>query len=132
MRTQHGYSVYSQNNAGVESPQRLTEMLYEGALRFTAQAKKSIQNRDIEKKVYWINRTIAIYSELINSLNYSAGDIAHYLSGIYNREIQLLTQANIKNDIASIDEVLHVTRELLEAWRDNVLEPKEVKNAKVG
>ena len=34
------YNIYTQNDLGVESPAKLVEMLYEGVLRFNAQAKK--------------------------------------------------------------------------------------------
>lgn len=34
------YNIYSQNNVGIESPEKLVEMMYEGVLRFNAQAKK--------------------------------------------------------------------------------------------
>jgi len=39
----NAHSIYTQNDAGVESPTKLIEMLYEGVLRFNAQAKKSCQ-----------------------------------------------------------------------------------------
>ena len=118
MRTNLAYSTYSQNNISIESSEKLIKMLYEGILRFTSQAKRSIEENNIEKKTYWINRTSAIFSELINSLNYDGGQIAHYLSGLYVHQIKLLAEANIHNDIAKLDEVLTVTKELLQAWKD--------------
>ena len=48
-------NAYAQNATRVESPEKLVQMLFEGVLRFTAQAKKAIQDGDIDKKVYWIN-----------------------------------------------------------------------------
>jgi len=33
----------------------------------------------------------------LNSLNYSGGDVAHYLSGLYTRQLQLLALANMDN-----------------------------------
>lgn len=118
MRTNLAYSAYSQNNASIESSEKLICMLYEGILKFATQAKNAILVKDIEKRTYWINRTSAIFFELINSLNYSAGDVSHYLNGLYNQEIALLSEANINNDIKPLEEVLHVTKELLEAWRE--------------
>ena len=112
------YSAYSQNNISIESSEKLIKMLYEGILRFASLAKRSIEEGNIEKKTYWINRTSAIYSELINSLNYDGGQIAHYLSGLYVHQIRLLAEANIYNDTSKLDEVLSVTKELLQAWRD--------------
>lgn len=46
------YNTYAQNNIGIESPEKLIAMLYEGVLRFNAQAKKAIKEKNIEKKVY--------------------------------------------------------------------------------
>lgn len=112
------YSAYSQNNISIESSEKLIKMLYEGILRFASLAKRSIEEGNIEKRTYWINRTSAIYSELINSLNYDGGQIAHYLSGLYVHQIRLLAEANIYNDTSKLDEVLSVTKELLQAWRD--------------
>jgi len=114
------YSVYSQNNLSIESGEKLIQMLYEGILRFASLAKRAIDIKDIEKKSYWINRTVAIFSELINSINYNAGDISNYLTGLYLHQIKLLSIANIKNETKNIDEVLHVTKELLLAWKEEV------------
>ena len=112
------HNIYAQNNVGVESPAKLIEMLYEGVLRFNAQAKKSIKEKDVEKKVYWVNRSIAIITELISILDISQGQISEYLNGLYNYEIQLLNTASISNDTEKIDEVTNVFKGLLDAWRD--------------
>ncbi len=112
------HDTYAQNNVGIESPARLIEMLYEGVLRFNAQAKKSIKEDDIEKKIYWVNRSIAIITELISTLDPDQGDVAVYLEGLYQQEISLLTQASIKGDIDKLDEVSNVFKGLLEAWRE--------------
>lgn len=34
------------------------------------------------------------------------------------QQIKLLAEANISNDISKLDEVLSVTKELLQAWKD--------------
>lgn len=113
------HNTYAQNNVGIESPTRLIEMLYEGVLRFNAQAKKSIKDGDIEKKVYWINRSAAIITELLATLDKNQGDVALYLDGLYTYELSLLTDASVDSDIAKIDEVSNVFKGLLEAWRES-------------
>lgn len=118
MRSNLAYSAYSQNNVSIESSEKLIKMLYEGVLKFVSQAKKAIENNDIEKKVYWINRTTAIFSELINSLNYDGGDIAYYLGGLYTQQIKTLSECNMKSDTSKLDEVLSVTRVLLSSWNE--------------
>ncbi len=112
------HNIYAQNNVGIESPAKLIEMLYEGVLRFNAQAKKAIKDGNIEKRVYWINRSVAVITELISVLDLKQGRVAKYLDGLYGYEIQLLTLASVHNDIAKLDEVSNVFKGLLEAWRE--------------
>ena len=113
------HNIYTQNNVGIESPEKLITMLYEGVLRFNAQAKKAIKDGDIEKKFYWTNRSTAIIVELINTLDMDQkGDMSMYLAGLYNYEIQLLSRAAAYNEPKHIDEVNNVFKSLLEAWRE--------------
>lgn len=118
MQTNLAYQAYNQNNMGIESPEKLITMLYEGILRFIYRAKKAMDDDDIENKVLFLNKTSAIFFELINSLDMNQGAVSQYLNGLYARQIQLIAEANLKNDKAPLDEVIHVTRELLDAWRD--------------
>jgi len=113
------YNTYAQNNIGVESPEKLIQMMYEGILRFNMQAKRSIMESDIEKRTYWVNRSSAVISELINVLDYNQGDISHYLSGLYTYQLRLLAEANIYNDSTKIDEVSQVFKGLLDAWKES-------------
>jgi flagellar protein FliS len=113
------YNAYTQNNLQIESPEKLVEMMYEGILRFVSLAKRSFADNDVEKEVYWINRTIAIFSELIASLDYEkGGDVSHYLSGLYTYQIKILSEALAKNDPSKLDETINVTKGLLEAWKE--------------
>jgi len=112
------YNTYTQNNVGIESPQKLITMLYEGVLRFNAQAKKAIKDKDFEKKVYWINRSVAIITELVSVIDIKQDQISKYLEGLYSYEIQLLGIANLENNTDQIDEVSNVFKGLLEAWRE--------------
>ncbi len=113
------HNIYAQNNVGIESSAKLIAMLYEGVLRFNAQAKKAIKDEDIEKKFYWINRSTAIIVELIDTLDMDQeGDMSMYLAGLYNYEIQLLSRAAAYNEFKHIDEVSNVFKGLAEAWRE--------------
>ena len=112
------HNIYAQNNVGIESSEKLIAMLYEGILRFNAQAKKAMRDGDIEKRVYWINRSIAIITELISTINMDEGQISEYLDGLYNYEIQLLATASRECTESKVDEVSNVFRTLLGAWRE--------------
>jgi flagellar protein FliS len=112
------HNIYAQNNLGIESPYKLIAMLYEGVLRFNAQAKKAMKDGDIEKRTYWINRSVAIITELINILDFKQGDVALYLDGLYGHQINSLVQANMNDDSEKLDEVSKVFKGLLDAWRE--------------
>ena len=113
------YSAYTQNNIQIESPEKLIEMLYEGIIRFCSQAQRSIQLGDIESRVYWTNRAVAVFVELINSLDADkGGEVALYLEGLYNQQIKFLNESNLENSEKKIEIVIRVTRGLLEAWRE--------------
>ena len=114
----NAHNIYAQNNVGIESPAKLVEMLYEGVLRFNAQAKKSIKDENVEKRVYWMNRSIAIITELIATLDMEQGDISQYLEGLYNYQIQLISEAGNENYFVKLDECSNVFKVLLEAWRE--------------
>ena len=117
--TNAAYSAYAQSSlGGIESPTKLIEMLYDGILRFIFRTKKAIEAGDVEKKVLYINKANAIFVELLNSLDYSQGDVAHYLSGLYARQMQLLVLANLNDDINALNEITNVVKQLSEAWRE--------------
>ncbi|WP_104697287.1 MULTISPECIES: flagellar export chaperone FliS [unclassified Helicobacter] len=119
MKMTNAYNLYQQNSVAVESPARLIEMLYEGILRFSGMASRSIQTDDIEGKIYYINRITDIFTELLNILDYErGGDVAVYLTGLYTHQIKLLTQANVENSSEKIETVINVTKGLLEAWKE--------------
>jgi len=119
MTTNLAYNTYAQNNIGVESPEKLIQMMYEGVLRFNMQAKRSMKENNIERRTYWINRSNAIISELINILDFNQGEIAHYLAGLYTYQLRLLVEANLYNDSTKIDEVSQVFKGLLEGWKES-------------
>ena len=115
----NAHNIYAQNNVGIESPAKLIEMLYEGVLRFNAQAKKAIKDGDLEKRVYWTNRSVAIITELITILDKEqSGTISAYLEGLYNYQLQLLVMSGIENSTEKLDECSNVFKALLEAWRE--------------
>ena len=114
----NAHNIYAQNNMGIESPEKLIEMLYEGVLRFNAQAKKCIKDQNIEKRVYWMNRSTAVITELVSTLDMKQGNISYYLEGLYNHQIQLISDAGNESNIAKLDECSNVFKVLLEAWRE--------------
>ena len=73
MQNNLAYNAYTQNQMGVESPQKLIEMLYEGLLKFCSRIKISIRNEDIERRTYNSKRATAIVEELSKSMEEERG-----------------------------------------------------------
>ena len=100
------------------SPEQIMIMLYDGAIRFSLQAKKKMVEKDFEGKGIFISKTQAIIDELMNSLDFSiAPDLCSNLQQLYIYINEKLTEANIKLDIEAIDEVVGLLNTLRDGWK---------------
>jgi len=112
-------TAYKKNNLQIESKIKLIESLYEGILVFNANIIKAINDNEIELKVDWVNRSTAVFIELMNALDLdSEGTIAEYLNNLYAQQLKYLREANKDNDIAKVKLVNNVVIGLLDAWRE--------------
>ncbi|QSX32728.1 flagellar export chaperone FliS [Shewanella avicenniae] len=99
------------------SPHKITQMLFSGALDRIAQSKSAMEQRDIATKGLLIGKAIGIIQGLKGTLVMDAGgDIAANLANLYDFMVQRLTEANINNDPAALDDVSGLLREIKEAW----------------
>ena len=113
-----GLDVYNQQAAMTEDPYRLILKLYEGLLKYLTFVEDAINNNDVETKFDYINRSIAIFDELRNILDFDGGDIAYYLDGLYLYQIETLFSAGVDNNLTAIAQVKKVVTGLIEAWKD--------------
>lgn len=98
-------------------PHRLIQMLFEGGLQRIAQAKGAMQYGNVALKGELIGKSIGIVSGLRESLDIrKGGEMAANLDNLYAFMIQRLSQANLKNDPAVLDEVANLLREIKEGW----------------
>lgn len=99
-------------------PHKLILMLYQGALLAIASAKNQMLRKEIAGKGASITKAIAIIDEgLKASLDKNAGgELAQNLSALYDYMCQRLLVANLKNDVAALDEVSRLLSELKGAW----------------
>ncbi len=75
-------------------------MLYDGALRFAAQARAAIERKDIRARREAISRTLAIMSELQGTLDMEKGGaIAASLDTLYVYIIGRFLEAAAKQDV---------------------------------
>ncbi|MCX7189819.1 MAG: flagellar export chaperone FliS [Methylotenera sp.] len=119
---QYGANVYAKISleTGVlaASPNKLILMLYEGAIAACQSAIEHMQHRDIPNKGAMLSKAILIIeSGLRLSLDKNAGgEIATSLDGLYGYMSLRLTQANIRNQPALIEEVITLLTDLKAAW----------------
>ncbi len=99
------------------SPHRLIQMLMEGALEKIAAAKRFMEQGAIQEKGAHISWAVSIIDGLRASLDKSAGgEIALNLEELYLYMMRRLTEANLKNEPAYLDEVTSLLIQIKSAW----------------
>lgn len=99
------------------TPEALILMLYDGALRFMAQAELAFEENDLEKISNSLLRVQAIFTELQCSLDKEAGgDIAINLERLYVFFNGRLAEANIKKDVNYLSEIKPMVQNLRDTW----------------
>jgi len=92
-------------------------MLYEGVIKFNRLAVLAVKEKDIEKRTNYINRSVAIISELYNALDMErGGEVARNLSDLYLYSLAQLSEANKKNSAEIINKVTELFIEVKEGW----------------
>lgn len=100
------------------SPHRLVALLFDGFVQAVVQAKGALASGRIEAKGHAIGRAARIIDEgLKASLDpQGGGTLAADLADLYAYVTLRLTQANLRNDEAALDECLRLIQPLREAW----------------
>lgn len=109
-------NAYKQNSYTTASPGELTLMLYNGCLKFLTKAKIAIDGKNIQDKNTNIQKAQAIIAELMSTLNMDI-EISKQMLPLYEYMNRRLIEANIKNDTAIIDEVIGLTTEFRDTWK---------------
>ncbi len=113
-------------------PHQLVQMLLEGALRKISTVKGLIVHKDITKKGEVIGQAISIIGGLRSSLNLSAGgELAANLDDVYEYMERRLLEANLKNDVAILDEVSKLLHEIKTGWESIPVESRTAPSAKL-
>ncbi|MBW5409535.1 flagellar export chaperone FliS [Brachyspira hampsonii] len=117
MSSNNGYEKYKKVDVSTASQNRLIVMLYDGAIKFLETACASMDKKHGTEEAHNnIVKAQEIIYELLSSLNYEAGDIAHRLASIYTYMNQKLTEGNISKTKPPLLEVIRYLKELKTAW----------------
>ncbi len=114
---QNNSAQYFEQKIMTASPEELTLMLYEGAIKFIKQAKLFNEENLIEKTSNAILRVEAIYSELRATLD-TDYEISNELDRLYEYVLYRLMEANIQKDNEILDEVLEMSIEFRDTWKE--------------
>lgn len=112
-----GINSYRQAEIQSRTPLELVVMLYDGALRFMAEAREAMLRREVRARAEAISRTLAIVSELQSTLDMTAGgEVAAELDRLYSFVRDRLLDASFTQEVAPLDEATKVLRTLREGW----------------
>jgi flagellar secretion chaperone FliS len=101
------------------SPHDLVKLLLDAFFESVAQARGAIQSNNIPLKAKAISKAVAIVDEgLKSNLDLAhGGDLAANLSRLYEYVCFRLTQANLKNDLAALDECAMLITPIRDSWK---------------
>ena len=101
------------------SPHQLVQMMLDGAAARVAAARGAIEAGEIARKGECIGKAIGLVEGLRVSLDAErGGTLAENLLALYDYMGRRLLEANLRNDVAILDEVSSLLRELQTGWRE--------------
>jgi len=110
-------SVNNQAQAISADPHRLIQMLMEGGLTRLAQARGAMERDQTALKGELLSKAIGIVGGLRQALDMQqGGELAENLDSLYEYMTTRLMEANIKNDLAIVEEVSELLREVKSGW----------------
>lgn len=109
--------AYRKQQILTASPEMLTLMLYNGAIRFINEGLLFIEKSDTEKSNKSILRAQDIMIELMSTLDMQY-DIAKQLYPLYDYIYRALISANLGNNKEKLEEAKNLITQLRDAWHE--------------
>jgi len=106
----------------VTDPNKLIQMLYDGALRFLEKARIGTEKKDPKLRGENLGRALNIITELNACLNMEkGGETARYLRDLYLYMLAELPKVNLTHDTEIIVRSMNYIRELKKLWEERVM-----------
>jgi flagellar protein FliS len=97
--------------------EQLQLMLFDGAIRFSEQARVALQNKNYEQSYQLLTSACAIVNQLLCALKPDVlPDLVKKLKGLYAFAYKKLVDANLNHHIESVDEAIGVLKYQRETW----------------
>lgn len=122
--TYQALNQYKQNAVLTATPEELTLMLYDGAIKFMNIGKYSIENKELEKA----HSSLVRAQDIILELNYSLDmnyEISKELRVLYDFVLAKLVDANINKDSKAIEEALTIVNDMRDTWKEVMKQIKQ-------
>lgn len=112
------------------TPEQLHLMLYDGAIRFTTQARDALEAKDYARSFDRLTRAQNIISEMQSALNFEVNpELCKRVASIYAFLYRKLVDANVHRDIAAVDDALRILTMERETWQLLVDKVNQVRSA---
>ncbi len=118
--------AYKRQQILTATPEALTLMLYNGALRFMTEGREAIEKNKIEEANTALQKAQNIITEFRVTLNMEY-EISHQLMPLYNYVYDRLVEANMKGDLKQLDEAKNIITELRDAWAAAMVKARKEK-----
>ena len=120
--------AYKRQQVMTATPEMLTLMLYNGALRFMTEGIEAIKKQDYEQTNTSLQKAQNIISEFRITLKMEY-EISHQLLPLYNYVYDCLIEGNMKSNAAKVEEAKGIITELRDAWAQAMKAARKEKGA---
>jgi len=108
-------NAYKNQQVMTSSPEQLTLLLYNGALRFLMESIVAMEQGDIQKAHNSNMRVQAIVREFVITLDMSY-ELSQDWAKLYEYTQYCLIQGNVKKDVEKLQQAKSVLEDMREAW----------------
>jgi flagellar secretion chaperone FliS len=110
-------TVGVETGVAAATPHQLVTMLFDGFNAAIAEARVALAKGEVEAKCKALGRALRIVDEGLKApLDAAGGNLSENLSSLYGYVSLRLTQANLTNDLAALDECVKLLEPVRSAW----------------
>ncbi len=124
-------AAYQRQQVLTASPEMLTLMLYNGAIKFVNEGIKQIEAKDCIKSNEALIRAQDIMIEFMGTLNMDY-EISRSLYSLYNYIYRGMIEGNMRNNVEKLQEVKGILVELRDTWNQAMKKAQQEKAAQQG
>jgi flagellar protein FliS len=108
--------TYLRTKVLTATPEQLQLMLYDGAIRFSEQAKLAIEQKNFQQSYTLINKTQNIVTQMVGSLRHDIyPELCGKLASLYTFALRRLIQASRTRKVEPLQEAIDVLQSRMEA-----------------